>query len=319
MTLHPDAKRFLDQLRLSNAPATGELPPNEARELTDRNAPALFGPTDPVANVEDRKIHGPASEIGIRIYQPAQPQSPTGSPCTLFFHGGGWVTGSLTSHDGVCRALAARTPCTVLSVEYRLAPENKFPAAVEDAWAAVLWVVENAAALGVDPARVAVAGDSSGGNLAAVVAIRARDHRTRLAHQLLIYPVTNFDFTTHSYRENADGYWLTKEGMRWFWAQYLPSEAAGSNPEASPLLASDLSGLAPATVTTAEYDPLRDEGKAYADRLQAAGVPVTYRCYEGMIHGFYRLAGEIGNAHQALDEAAESLRTAFEGAYPATR
>jgi acetyl esterase len=228
----------------------------------------------------------------------------------VYLHGGGWVVGSLETHDGVCRALASRTPCVVAAVDYRLAPEHRFPAAVEDAWAATAWVAEHAASIGGDPDRIAVGGDSAGGTLATACAIRARDHGLRLALQLLVYPVTDHRFDTASYEECAEGYGLTRDAMRWYWAQYLGPDD-GSSPEASPLRAADLAGLAPAHVVTAEYDPLRDEAEAYAARLEEAGVPVRLDRCEGLIHGFLRMPGTIRRADAVLDDAAAALREAF--------
>jgi acetyl esterase len=247
----------------------------------------------------------------VRIYEPLGAERDL--PVLVYFHGGGWVVGSLESHDGVCRALAARTPCLVVAVDYRLAPEHRFPVAVDDAWAATAWVAEHARSIGGDPARIAVGGDSAGGNLAAVVALRARDRGLRLALQLLVYPVCDDDLDTDSYREWAEGYGLTRAAMGWFWDHYLGPEGhvQGPGPEACPLQAPDLSGVAPALVLLAEYDPLLDEGEAYAHRLDEAGVPVARRRYEGVIHGFFRMAALTDRASEAHDEAAAALRAAF--------
>jgi acetyl esterase len=230
----------------------------------------------------------------------------------VYFHGGGWVVGTLDTHDTCCRALAVGAGCAVVSVDYRLAPEHKFPAAAEDAYAATCWVAEKGESLGVDPARIAVGGDSAGGNLATVVCLMARDRRgPELCHQLLVYPVTNYSFDTPSYRENADGYYLTHEKMVYFWNQYLPDEASGRNPYASPLQAPDLGDLPPALIITAGYDPLRDEGEAYANRLRSAGVTVRLSCYESMIHGFLIMGARIDQTRAVREEAARALRVAF--------
>jgi acetyl esterase len=211
---------------------------------------------------------------------------PTASGAALvYFHGGGWVLGSVITAHGVCAALAHESRYTVVSVDYRLAPEHPFPAAVEDAWAATTWVHKHGAELGA-PGPLAVGGDSAGGNLAAVMALRARDRGLPLAFQLLVYPVMDADLDTTSYPENAQGYWLTRAGMAWFWDQYLP-DGDRFHPDASPLRAEDVSGTPPALVITAEYDPLRDEGEAYARRLEEAGVPVTLSRYDGLIHAFH--------------------------------
>jgi acetyl esterase len=273
----------------------------------DAAAPDLFGPLDDVGSVVEQTLPGPGGPLRVRIYEAAGTRP---FPVVVYLHGGGWVVGSFETHDGVCRALAARTPCIVVAVDYRLAPEHRFPAALEDAWAATAWVAEHAASLGGDPERIAVGGDSAGGTLATACAMRARDRGLRLALQLLVYPAADHRFDTPSYEECAEGYGLTRDALRWYWAQYLGSDD-GSAPEASPLRASDLAGLAPACVFTAEYDPLRDEGEAYAARLEAAGVPVRLSRCEGLIHGFFRMPGTIPRANAVLDEAAEALGTAF--------
>jgi acetyl esterase len=230
----------------------------------------------------------------------------------VYFHGGGWVIGSIETHDALCRELTMEAGVVVVSVEYRLAPEHKFPAAADDAYAAVRWVAQHAAELGIDPARIGVGGDSAGGNLAAVVALQARDlGGPPLALQLLIYPITCDDLGTPSYVENAEGYMLTRADMAWFWSQYLSDPAQGDDPRVSPLRAGDLSGLPPAFILTAEYDPLRDEAEAYAARLEQAGVPVRMRRYDGMIHGFLRRLTLLDQGRVALDEVAKGIRDAL--------
>ncbi len=310
MPLDPQAKAFLDQLAASGAPPLNALPVEEARKALLE----LFAPKEepePVGKVEDRKIAGPAGAIPVRIYTP---QGSGPFPVLVYFHGGGWVIGNLETHDPVCRKLTRAAGCTVVSVDYRLAPEHKFPAGPEDCYAATRWVAENAASLGADPARIAVGGDSAGGNLAAVVALMARDRGgPPLAYQLLIYPVTDHAFDNPSYRENADGYLLTRDAMIWFWNHYLSHEEEGKNPYASPLKARDLRGLPPALVITAEFDPLRDEGEAYAERLREAGVPVTCSRYHGMIHGFFSLSEIMDQGKKAIEEAAQALRLALAG------
>ncbi len=304
MPLDPDVRAYLD--RVAGAPAPHEVPPELARANMEATASELFGPADPVGAVVDRAIPGP---IRLRIYEPRGDARPHG--VLVYFHGGGWVVGNLETHDGVCRALCARTPCVVVAVDYRLAPEHRFPAALDDAWAATAWVAEHAASIGGDPSRIAVGGDSAGGTLAAGVAARARDRGLALALQLLVYPVLDFDFERQSYRENGTGYGLTEAAMRWFWSQYMGPEGDPTNPEASPLRVGDLAGLAPAFVLTAEYDPLHDEGEAYAARLRGAGVPVTHICLEGLIHGVLRMPGAIPRGHEALDGSAAALRKAL--------
>lgn len=306
MPLDPEVRDYLDRLAAAAVPPVTELAPAEARRNTEAAAAGLFGPVEPVAAVVDRTLPGP---IRVRIYEPPGDERDRG--VLVFFHGGGFVTGSLDSHDGVCRALAAATPCVVVAVDYRLAPEHRFPAAVEDAWAATAWVAEHAASLGADPARIAVGGDSAGGTLAAVVALRARDRGLPLALQLLVYPVCDLACDTVSYRELADGYGLTAAAMAWYRDHYLGPAGDRADPEASPLRASELAGTAPALVLTAEYDPLRDEGEAYAARLRDAGVPVTLVRYDGVIHGFYRMPAAIGRARDALAASAAALHSAF--------
>jgi len=307
MPLDPQAKAFLDQAAAAGTPPLHALPVPEARQAIR----ALFAVDTPesVAKVEDRKISGPAGQIPIRLYTP-QGKGPL--PVLVFFHGGGWVIGDLETHDNTCRELANGAGCIVVAVDYRLAPEHKFPAAPEDCYAATKWVALNAASFGGDPARIAIGGDSAGGNLAAAVGVMAADRGApTFVHQLLIYPVTNYAFDTPSYRENADGYLLTKEGMTWFWGHYLKTDEDGQNAYASPLRARDCRRVPPAFVITAEFDPLRDEGEAYAARLQEAGVPVEVKRYNGMIHGFFSLGHIMAQGKQAVADAVARLRAAF--------
>jgi acetyl esterase/lipase len=324
MPLDPQAQAYLDRLAALGMPPVGELPVAEARAAMEATAAPLFGPTDPVGSVMDQAVPGPAGPIRMRIYEPPGddrestrdrpiPRGGRDRPLLTYFHGGGWVVCSLDTHEGICRALASRTPCVVASVDYRLAPEHRFPAAVEDAWAATAWLAEHAASLGADPGRIAVGGDSAGGNLAAVVALRARDRGLPLTFQLLVYPVCDDDLDRPSYREYASGYGLTREGMRSYWDHYLGPDdrGRGSDPEASPLRAENLAGVAPALVLTAEFDPLRDEGEEYARALERAGVAVTLSRYDGLIHGFYRMPAVIDRAQLAHDESAAALRAAF--------
>jgi acetyl esterase len=230
----------------------------------------------------------------------------------VYFHGGGWTFGDLDTHDVVCRELANLARSALASVDYRLAPEHKFPAAVEDAVAATRWVAREATALALDPRRIAVGGDSAGGNLAAVVALVARDEGgPSLVMQVLIYPATDMAADTPSHAEFADGYVLTREAILWSRANYLRSPDDVADWRASPLRARDHTRLPPASIVTCGFDPLRDEGRAYADRLQAAGVPVTYECFEGMVHGFVTMGGAIAAAHHALYRCAQALRQAF--------
>ncbi len=279
------------------------------RETTD--AAAREGPRPEVARVEDLRLPGPAGEVPVRVYSPG---GAAPLPAMLYFHGGGWTICSVETHDATCRELANRAGCVVVSVEYRLAPEHKYPAAAEDCYAATRWVAEKGSEIGVDPGRIAVGGDSAGGNLAAVVALMARDRGgPALCHQLLIYPVTNFAFDTPSYRDNADGLLLTRAMMEAFWSHYLADATDGARPYASPLRAECLEGLPRAHVITAEFDPLRDEGEAYAARLREAGSPVVLSRYDGMIHGFFPMGLVIERSRDAVDEAVRELRTSFDG------
>ncbi|WP_251552528.1 alpha/beta hydrolase [Neobacillus muris] len=305
--LDPQAKFLLEQLEAAGGPAMETLLPEQARQAIDLGT--LAGEPEEVAKVENRTIPGPAGEIPVRIYTPAG-EGPF--PVLVYCHGGGWVIGNLDTMDGPCRMLANKAGCVVISVDYRLAPEHKFPAAAEDAYAAVKWVAENASAIQGDANRIAIGGDSAGGNLTAVTALMAREKGgPSLACQLLIYPVTNHSYETESYQENAEGYFLTKNMMIWFWNHYLRNEQDGLNPYASPLKAGDLSGLPPALVITAGFDPLRDEGEAYGDLLKEAGVPVEATRYDGMIHGFFGMPGILDDSKKAIDQAANALKRAF--------
>lgn len=309
MPLDPQVRQLLNEMAASGVPATGDVPPEEARRLYRARAAKQNAPAEPVQSIENRKISGPGGEIPIRIYTP---QGLGPFPALVYFHGGGWVIGDLDTHQSPCCALANAAGCVVIAVDYRRAPEHKFPAAAEDCYAATLWASKNASALGIDPHRIAVGGDSSGGNLAAVVSLMARDRRGFApTFQLLIYPVMDCHFETRSYQENATGYHLTRDAMIYYWRQYLSKDADANNPYASPLRASDLHGLPPALVLTAEYDPLRDEGQAYAARLKDAGVPVTARNYEGLIHGFLMMSAHLRQVKPVIQETAADLRSAF--------
>ena len=246
----------------------------------------------------------------MRVYRPAADGT---FPVLVYFHGGGWVIGGLDTHDGTCRLLCRDAGCVVVSVDYRLAPEHRYPAAAEDCYAATQWLADHASEIGIDPARIAVGGDSAGGNLAAAVALMARDRGTpTLAFQLLIYPVTDADFTRGSYIDNAEGYFLTTASMEWFWGHYVPDEATRSEAYCAPQQAKDLAGLPPALVLTAEFDPLRDEGEAFAARLKEAGVATTVTRYDGMIHGFFSMTGLAKAALDAVAESVAALRGAFD-------
>ncbi|HEY5347634.1 MAG TPA: alpha/beta hydrolase, partial [Rhizomicrobium sp.] len=302
-----------EKMAALKAPSIWDLGPKAARAAM--RSSIFRSHDDPMGKTEDRRIPGPGGEIGIRIYTPLNaPEGPL--PGLVFFHGGGFVLGDLDTHDGLCRALCNESGCRTVSVDYRLAPEHPFPAAVEDSWAATQWVAQNAASLGIDAARLAVGGDSAGGNLAAVVAQLANGGGPKLVYQLLIYPVAQMasDGETASMRENAKGYFLERESMDWYTRCYAPDPEHRGDPRLSPLLCKDLAGLPPAYVVTAGYDPLHDEGRDYADALAKAGVPVTYVNYPGMIHGFFSFRGYIPKAREAVAAAGASLRVAVQTA-----
>jgi len=304
--LNPGARRFVESVLA--APHVWEIPIADARRFMEEETLEVWGEPDAVADVADRDLGG----IRARVYRP---DADGALPVVVYFHGGGWVVGSIESHDPLCRALAVGAPSVVVSVDYRLAPEHPFPAAVGDAWAATQWVAEHAAELGADPERLVVAGDSAGGNLAAVVALRARDAGLRLALQVLIYPVTDADLDSSGYARLGEGLNLTRAKMEWYWRRYLDG-ADGVHPDASPLRAAELAGVAPALVQTAEYDPLGDEGADYAHRLREAGVPVTLTQYDGQVHGFIRLRSYCG---EQADEAIAEIASAIQAARPASR
>jgi acetyl esterase len=309
MPLHPQAEAICN---LTNATRLTVAP--DERVQTTRTGWGLFlnmagGPPEPVHNVEDHDADG----VPVRVYTP----SPDGDlPIFVVLHGGGWVIGSVAEFDLIARQLANASGAIVVSVDYRLAPEHPYPAPLDDCWAALRWTVAHASELGGDPARVAIGGDSAGGNLAAVCALLARDAGgPELALQVLIYPVVDCDFTTASYVANAEGFLLQKEEMEWFFDCYAGAHDR-TDWHISPMRAPDLQGVAPAVVITAEYDPLCAEGEAYAARLRAAGVPVEERRYDGLIHGFFGLAVAFDTSRDAMELVGSALRRAF-GTLPA--
>ena len=262
--------------------------------------------------MRDLTADGPLGTIPLRVYRPGGVPDSRPLPVLVFFHGGGWVIGDIETHDVVCRQVTAEAGISVISVDYRLAPENKFPAAVDDAWAATRWIAAHGAELGIDPARLAVGGDSAGGNLAAVVALLARDAGwPKISLQVLTYPVTDLGAETKSYADLAEGYMLTRDSMRWFRAHYLSKEEDALDWRVSPIRATSLAGLPPALVITAGFDPLRDEGQAYALRLSEAGVSVDAVCFGGMIHGFVPMGRLIDTSFRAVTLIADSLRQAL--------
>ena len=313
MPLDPQAQNVLDQVAALGLPPNHTVSPEEAR-VNMLARPRAAGPE--VAKVENRTIPNGGYQVPVRIYTP---QGAGPFPILSWFHGGGWVIGNLETADATARHLAVQAECVVVSVDYRLAPESKFPVPFDDCYAATAWVAQNAASINGDPTRIAVGGDSAGGNLAAAVSIAARDRRgLPLTFQLLVYPVTERDYETGSYQRNANGYSLTMDAMKWYWDHYLSNEADASNPYAAPMAAKDLSGLPPALVITAEFDPLCDEGEAYAEKLKAAGVSTTASRYDGMIHGFFGMSGVVDKAERAVAEAAMGLKNSFATAKPAT-
>jgi acetyl esterase len=266
---------------------------------------------EPVAKVADLSFAGPGGPLALRLYHPVKDKN---LPAIVFFHGGGWVSCSIDTHDNLCRRLANRSGCAVISVDYRLAPEAVFPAALDDACAAVKWVAEHAKELQIDPLRLAVAGDSSGGNLAAAYTIVARNPASalpRISHQLLFYPVLDDACDSPSFTTYANGYLLTSSMMRWYWNQYVPSLKDQQDPRASPAREKNLRGLPSATIITAQCDPLCDESAVYAERLKEAGVAVQLNCWPGMFHGFASMLGVLKAADDALDLAADAVRTAL--------
>jgi acetyl esterase len=308
MPLDPQAKALLDQLAALGIQPLSSMSVPDARRAMELMASMRPEPP-PIQSASDRRIPGPAGEIPVRVYTPS---GTAPFPLLVYFHGGGWVLGSIDTHDGVCRELANAAGCVVVSVDYRLAPEHKFPAAVEDCYAATQWASAHAGELGADLRRLAVGGDSAGGNLAAAVSQMARDRGgPPIVFELLVYPVTTAAFDTPSYRDNADGYLLTAGDMHWFWNHYLSGPGDGDNPYASPLRATRLDGLPPALVITAEFDPLRDEGEQYGRMLEEAGVPARLIRYDGMIHGFFGMGHLMDKAKAAVREAGANLRLAF--------
>ena len=286
------------------------MDPTHARRLSRERAQLVRREVEPVARISGRTVQTTRGDIRVRVYSSAD--SPL--PGLIYLHGGGWVVGDLDGPDAFCRVLANRAMCAVVSVDYPLAPEQKFPAALEASYEVTRWVHEHAAEIGVDPDRIAVGGESAGGNIAAAIAHVARDRGGPvLGLQLLLMPVLDHAFDTMSYLENANGYGLTRAEMMWWWRQYLEGDADGARPYASPLRATDLRGLPPALIVTAEFDPLRDEGAAYATRLAAAGVPVDHRDYRGAIHGFLSMASEVEIARQAVDDIGRALKAALAG------
>ena len=311
MALDPQAANVIDLIVKSGRPPYHQLTPKDARQMFRETRPASTPPAPQIGAVRDVLTEG-AQAIPLRVYRPPGVSDSRRLPVLVYFHGGGWVIGDLETHDVLCRQLTAEAGVSVIAVDYRLAPEHKFPAAADDAWAATRWIAAHAAELGVDADRLAVGGDSAGGNLAAVVALLAREAGgPRIALQILLYPVTDLVSESQSYADLADGYMLTRDSMRWFRAQYLASEQDAADWRVSPLRAPSLAGLPPALVVTAGYDPLRDEGEAYARRLREAGVSVDAVSFGGMIHGFVPMGRLIDTAFRGVSLITGSLRQAL--------
>lgn len=310
MPLDPQADALLKQMEADGVPDISEMSVPQARAFLDQAFGNMVPNPEPMAEIRDFTVPGPAGRLPVRLYKPEG--SEANPPLVVYYHGGGWVIGNVHAYDATCRALASASGCAVASVEYRLAPESAFPAAPEDCYAATHWLAQNASALGVDGDRVAVAGDSAGGNLAAVVSLMARDRGgPKISYQVLIYPAVDVEGDYPSRTENAEGYFLTTRAMRWFYEHYIQDESHAKDALASPLLADDHSGLPPAIIITAGYDPLRDEGEAYAKKLGEAGVEVKVSRHDGMIHGFASMIGALDDARESMAEMGQELRAAL--------
>jgi acetyl esterase len=309
MPLDPQVEKLLETLKAAGLPDITKMTPEEARQVTRERQQARRTFWSHVGKRQEGTVPGPGGPIPIRVYTPSQGGT---MPGLIYFHGGGFVLGDLDSCDQTCKALSDGAGCVVVSVDYRLAPENKFPAGPEDCLAATEWVAVNARQLQIDPRRIGVGGESAGGTLAAVVALAARDRGgPRLAFQLLIYPCTDATMRAPSHQENGEGYMLTRDRMAWFWEQYLDTDDDRTNPFISPLHAKNLQRLPPAVVLTAEFDPLRDEGEAYANRLDNAGVSVICQRYPGMIHGFIGMADSLDVGRRALAQLMGKIQAGF--------
>ena len=307
MPLDSQIAAVLQQFSDVPEPDYSQLDAVQYRQFSDNLLPVI--PGEPMIEVRNLRVAGAAGELDARLYRPLEQDN---LPLLVFFHGGGFVIGTLDTHDNLCRSLASQTGAVVVSVAYRLAPESPFPAAPLDCYAATCWLVEHAGELGIDASRLALAGDSAGGNLAlAVSRLAAQRQGPKISYQCLFYPVTDARRDSASYQTFDEGYLLSAAMMGWFWQQYLESAGQGDDPLASPLRADGLAALPPTTLISAEFDPLRDEGEAFAQRLRQAGVPVRMQRCEGMIHGFISMAPFVERAAQVLSEAAADLRRAL--------
>jgi acetyl esterase len=304
MSLAPEIRAFLEAGAAAGLPQVWEAPVSVIRKNT-QSRPALAGPVEPLHEVENRFIPGPTADLPIRIYRPT---TSTSAPAIVYFHGGGWVLNFLDIYDASLARLANQSGATIISVSYQKAPEHPFPIPFDDCYESLLWVIAHAEDLRINSARIGVAGDSAGANLASAVAIKARDNKVSLAFQLLIYPCNDRNFETDSYLKNATGYGLSTQAMRWFWDQYLQDDQHHSNPYAVPMRADSLSGVAPAVIITAQYDPLISDGEKYAELLEGDGVTVIYKEYAGMIHGFFTNLAVTPTARQSIDFVAEEIK-----------
>jgi acetyl esterase len=312
MALDPTVRKLLDLAVASGRPAINALPPPEARRMMRETRLPVQGAFLESVVSEDRRIPGPAGEIPVRVYRQRAAAPSAKLPLLVYFHGGGWVIGDIETHHTMCQRLCEAGQLVVVSVDYRLAPEHRFPACVDDCWAATVWSAANAAALGADGSKVAVGGDSAGGNLAAVVALMARDRGgVQIGFQLLLYPAVDALANTGSLARNADGYLLTRDAMVWFYDHYIPNAADRSDWRASPLRARSFAGLPPAMIVTAGFDPLLDEGCAYAERLAHDGVTVEYVEFGSMIHGFLGMPGVLPQARRGLALTGQAVREAL--------
>jgi acetyl esterase/lipase len=311
MPLDPYVKRFLYMVAAAGIPEVSELTPTKMRQAIVQLARVADAKDIPIGKTENRELPRLGAPLPVRVYIPSAINTHK-TAGLVYFHGGAGVFCNIETHDGLCRMLANESGCRVISVDYRLAPEHKFPAAVEDSWLATKWVSDHALELGIDPERIAVGGDSAGGTLAAVVCHLAKQTGTpRLALQVLLCPVTDVSANTSSRKAYAERYFFDQATMEWALKHYCPPGIDLEDPRISPLRALDLAGLPAAQIHTAEFDPLRDEGKAYADRLRRAGVNVSYTCHEGMIHHFYAMAGVIPYARLAMRSAGTAIKEAL--------
>jgi len=310
MPVHPQVAQYLEEISKIELPPFDEMTPEFMRStLTPSPDPHI-----PSSKIENRSIPVNGTEIPIRIYTPPETQIKKKEelPALVFFHGGGWVIGTLDAYDGVCQDLAGTASCKVISVDYRMAPEFPYPVPFEDSYLATEWISEHASELGIDRLQIAVGGDSAGGNLATAVALKARQSESlNLVYQLLVYPVTNYQFDTESYQRFGSNYFLTKRAMEWFWDQYLPDESAGREIYASPLRCKNLTGMPDALVITAGYDPLYSEVVQYIDLLRKSDVNVEHLNYEDMIHGFFRRSDLYDRAYEAVQAAGEKLKQIY--------